>query len=201
MTRPFTFFCVLALFFAAGCAQDPQPVEDDMNDDPAYMNTVVDAADQAGLSTFNVLVTEADLTTVLTTGGPYTVFAPSDEAFGALDAETVQTLRQPENRDALRSVLTYHVIEGTFLSADLSGEQTVETVNGESITISATDEGVTLTDALGNTARVISADLQADNGVVHVIDSVMLPAAPAEILGVPADAEAEPAMDADANQM
>lgn len=188
MIRLFTYFCVLALFVVAGCADEPRPVDEPNDVDETY--TVLDAADDAGLSTFSVLVAEADLTETLAGAGPYTVFAPSDEAFGALDAQTVETLRQPENRGALQSVLTYHVISGTFMSGDLSGEQTVETVNGESLTITATDEGVTLTDALGNTATVISADLDADNGVVHVIDAVMLPAAPADILGdeaVPAD--------------
>jgi uncharacterized surface protein with fasciclin (FAS1) repeats len=189
MIRILTFTCVITLIALAGCAEPERPAEPEPTND--VDTTVVDAAEQAGLTTLAALISEAELVDVLSGDGPFTVFGPSDEAFAALDEATVNTLRQPENRDALRAVLTYHVVSGTYMSGDLSGERTVETVNGESITISATDEGVTLTDALGNTATVISADLDADNGVLHVIDAVMLPATPGDLLaGDEVDADA-----------
>lgn len=113
----------------------------------------------------------ADLVTALAEpNGPFTVFAPNDEAFDALPSGLVACLLEPENSEALTSILTYHVVEGAVLSTDLESGMTPETLNGETLTIDLSD-GVTINE---NTA-VISADVVASNGVIHVIDSVLVP--------------------------
>ena len=132
---------------------------------------IVETAIEAG--TFNTLVAAveaAGLVETLTGEGPFTVFAPNDDAFAALPEGTVENLLLPENIDTLVAVLTYHVIPGAVMSADIAGsELEVETVNGATIAIDATD-GVMINDA-----TVIAADIVASNGVIHVIDMVLLP--------------------------
>jgi uncharacterized surface protein with fasciclin (FAS1) repeats len=101
--------------------------------------------------------------------GPFTVFAPTDEAFAALPEGTVENLLLPENKDALISVLTYHVVPAKVKAADVtSGE--VPTVNGETATVMVSDSGVTI-----EGANVVKTDVMASNGVIHVIDAVILP--------------------------
>lgn len=101
--------------------------------------------------------------------GPFTVFAPTDEAFAALPEGTVDTLLMPENKDQLTSILTYHVVPGKVMSGDLSDGMTAETVQGSEVTI-GTEGGVTVNDA-----NVVTADIEASNGVIHVIDGVIMP--------------------------
>jgi uncharacterized surface protein with fasciclin (FAS1) repeats len=141
-------------------------------------DTVVDVA--AGDESFSTLVTAVDaagLTGTLNGDGPFTVFAPVNDAFAALPAGTVDTLLAPENQVQLTSVLTYHVVPSKVLSSDLSDGMTVTTVQGQSLTVGVQGDAVTLTDASGNTASVVQADVEAGNGVVHVIDHVLLPSA------------------------
>jgi uncharacterized surface protein with fasciclin (FAS1) repeats len=132
---------------------------------------IVDTAIEAG--TFNTLVAAvqaADLVDTLKGEGPFTVFAPTDEAFAALPAGTVDNLLLPENKDQLVAVLTYHVIPGRVMSADIAGQTlSVETVQGGELEVDATS-GVTINDA-----TVVTADIEASNGVIHVIDTVLLP--------------------------
>lgn len=131
---------------------------------------IVDTAVSAG--NFNTLVAAvkaADLVETLKGSGPFTVFAPTDAAFAALPAGTVDDLLKPENKAKLAAVLTYHVVSGKVMSADLSDGMTPGTVNGEAVTI-RTGDGVKVNDA-----AVSTADVGADNGVIHVIDSVLLP--------------------------
>ena len=132
---------------------------------------VVDIAVSNG--NFNTLVaalTAADLVDTLKGDGPFTVFAPTDAAFAALPAGTIDTLLMPENRDQLVAILTYHVVPGAVTSDQLAGQQqSVATVNGANVQIDGRD-GV----MVGN-ANVTTADIMASNGVVHVIDSVLLP--------------------------
>lgn len=132
---------------------------------------IVDTAVSAG--TFNTLVAAvqaADLVDTLKGDGPFTVFAPTDEAFAALPEGTVESLLLPENKDQLIAVLTYHVIAGKVMSGDLAG-QTLDaaTVQGATVAIDATS-GVTV-----NGASVVAADIETTNGVIHVIDQVILP--------------------------
>ncbi len=132
---------------------------------------IVDTAVSAG--SFNTLVAAveaAGLVDTLKGDGPFTVFAPTDDAFAALPEGTVEKLLLPANKDQLTAVLTYHVLPGKVMSSDIAGK-TLEaaTVNGASLSVDATD-GVMV-----DQAKVISADIAASNGVIHVIDSVLLP--------------------------
>jgi uncharacterized surface protein with fasciclin (FAS1) repeats len=140
---------------------------------------IVDTAVAAG--DFTVLVAAvqaAGLEDTLRSEGPFTVFAPTDEAFAALPAGTVDTLLADPAGD-LTDILTYHVVPGAVAAADVVGldGEAVTTVNGATFTIEVADDGsVTLTDGAGNEAAVVATDVQANNGVIHVIDSVLLPA-------------------------
>lgn len=140
--------------------------------------TIVDVAvGNADFSTLVAAVTAADLVETLSGTGPFTVFAPTNDAFDGLPAGTLDSLTQPENKDALTTILTYHVVAGAVMSADLTDGQEVTTVQGEILTIGVSDSGVTVTDAGGNTVNVVIADVEASNGVIHAIDGVLLPAA------------------------
>lgn len=127
------------------------------------------AAGNESFSTLVAAVQAADLVDTLKGEGPFTVFAPTDEAFAALSAGTVEDLLKPENKDKLTAVLTYHVVPGKVMSGDLSDGMTATTVQGSDVTIGTTD-GVSV-----DGAKVVQADIEASNGVIHVIDSVILP--------------------------
>ena len=133
---------------------------------------IVDTAIGAGsFATLVAAVQAAGLVEVLKGDGPFTVFAPTDEAFAALPAGTVETLLKPENKDQLVNILTYHVLPGKVMSTDIAGKSLeVKMVNGGTAKIDATD-GVQI-----DAANVISADIEASNGGIHVIDAVILPA-------------------------
>ena len=131
---------------------------------------IVDTAVNAGtFETLVAAVSAADLVDTLKSEGPFTVFAPTDEAFAALPEGTVETLLKPENKDQLIAVLTYHVVPGKVMSTDLSDDMTAATVQGSEITVDL-DNGVMINDA-----SVVTADIETSNGVIHVIDSVILP--------------------------
>jgi uncharacterized surface protein with fasciclin (FAS1) repeats len=132
---------------------------------------IVDTAVAAGV--FNTLVAAvqaADLVDVLKGEGPFTVFAPTDDAFAQLPAGTVESLLLPENQDQLIAILTYHVVPGRFLAADVLASETLPTVQGQTLSVSL-DGGVPRVDA----AAIVQTDIEASNGVIHVIDSVLLP--------------------------
>lgn len=128
------------------------------------------------LSTLVSAVQAAELVETLQSEGPFTVFAPTNDAFAALPEGTLDTILLPENQDQLASILTYHVVEGRVpLSSDLSDGQEVTTVQGDTLTISIRDGSVYIVDAQGGEALVQQADVEASNGVVHIIGSVLLP--------------------------
>jgi len=132
--------------------------------------TVVETAVEAGTFTTLVAAVEAaGLVETLSGEGPFTVFAPTDEAFAALPEGTVESLLMEENRDQLVSILTYHVVPGAVMSGDLSDGMTAATVEGSDITITLGDS------VMVNDATVTAADIEASNGVIHVIDSVIMP--------------------------
>ncbi len=132
---------------------------------------IVDVAIAAeSFTTLVAAVQAADLVDVLRGEGPFTVFAPTDEAFSQLPAGTVETLLMPENKAMLQAILTYHVIAGKVMAADVVELSSAETVQGQSITISVSDEGVMV-----DNASVIATDIEASNGVIHVIDAVIFP--------------------------
>ncbi|MEM7426455.1 MAG: fasciclin domain-containing protein [Pseudomonadota bacterium] len=137
----------------------------------AQAKDIVDTA--AGAGSFGTLVAAvkaAGLVDTLKGEGPFTVFAPTDAAFKALPAGTVESLLKPENKAKLVQILTYHVIPGKVMSGDIAGKKmSVKTVEGSKVKIDATS-GV-----LVDKAKVTQADISADNGVIHVIDKVILP--------------------------
>jgi len=132
---------------------------------------IVDTAVEAGsFETLVAAVQAAGLVETLKGDGPFTVFAPTDEAFAALPEGTVEDLLKPENLETLTAILTYHVVPGKVMSGDLSNGMEAATVEGSDVTI-MTDGGVTV-----EGASVVTADIETSNGVIHVIDTVILPA-------------------------
>jgi len=140
---------------------------------------IVDTAIAAGdFTTLVAAVQAAGLEETLRGEGPFTVFAPTDDAFAALPEGTVETLLEDPTGD-LASILTYHVVAGAVMAADVVGldGQDVATVNGATFTVNIGDDGsVSLTDAAGNEVNVVATDIQTSNGVIHVIDAVLMPA-------------------------
>ena len=132
---------------------------------------VVDTAVAAGsFTTLAKALTAADLVATLTGPGPFTVFAPTDEAFAKLPAATLESLLKPENKDKLRRILTYHVVAGEVRAADVVKLQSAKAVSGDTISVKVRDGKVHVDDA-----NVTKTDIQASNGVIHVIDTVILP--------------------------
>lgn len=127
------------------------------------------------LSTLVTAVTEADLVETLSGTGPFTVFAPTNSAFASLPEGTLDSLLLPENKAKLQAVLTYHVVAGKVMSSDLSDGQVVKTVQGNNLTVEIKNGKVMLVDATGSKVEVVTADIEATNGVVHVINGVVLP--------------------------
>jgi uncharacterized surface protein with fasciclin (FAS1) repeats len=146
------------------------------------VNVVEAAVASPQHKTLVAAVTAADLAATLSSDGPFTVFAPTDAAFAALPAGTVDTLLKPENKAKLQSVLTYHVVPGKVKAADLislitanGGEARLKTVAGGELVARVQDGKVLLTDAAGGTATVVAADIAASNGVIHATDAVSMP--------------------------
>jgi len=150
---------------------------------PATNNIIENAVNSADHTTMVAAVQAAGLVETLSGPGPFTVFAPVNAAFAALPAGTVEGLLAPEAKDQLVAVLTYHVIAGDIHSGDLvklindnGGEYKAATVQGGELTFSLDGDMVKITDANGGTATVTIADVDQSNGVIHVIDAVLLPA-------------------------
>lgn len=140
------------------------------------------AAGNENFSTLVAAVKAAGLVETLNSEGPFTVFAPVNDAFGKLPAGTVENLLKAENKATLAAVLTYHVVQGEFKAADVvkaikvnNGEFKITTVQGETLIASLSGANVILTDTKGNTATVVIADVDASNGVIHAIDTVVMP--------------------------
>lgn len=132
---------------------------------------LVDTAVAAGqFETLAAAIGAAGLVETLKGEGPFTVFAPTDAAFAKLPAGTVETLLRPENKDRLTAILTYHVVPGRVMAADVVNLDEAETVNGKMVDISVAGGAVMLNDA-----TVTATDIAASNGVIHVIDTVILP--------------------------
>ena len=139
--------------------------------DKAKSKDIVDTAVAAGqFNTLAAALEAADLVGTLKGDGPFTVFAPTDAAFAKLPEGTVESLLKPENRDQLVAILTYHVVPGKVEAADVVNLDAATTVNGQDVQITVADSGVQV-----NGANVISTDIEASNGVIHVIDTVILP--------------------------
>jgi len=141
---------------------------------PAAKTVVGIAASNPEFSTLVTAVKAAGLAGTLSGSGPYTVFAPTNAAFAKLPAATLTTLLKPANQDQLAAILTYHVVPGTVMAKDVM-PGTVKTVNGADFTVAVDNGNVVLTDGQGNKAKVVKTDIVASNGVIHVIDAVLLP--------------------------
>ena len=136
-----------------------------------HSKDIVDTAASAGqFETLVAAVKSAGLVETLKGDGPFTVFAPTDEAFAALPAGTVEDLLKPENKDQLVAILTYHVVPGKVMSSDIAGKSlSAETVQGQSLKVDA------MKAVMINDAQVVAVDVEASNGVIHVIDKVLIP--------------------------
>lgn len=156
--RNFAITTLAALGIAAGAAS-------------ARAADIVETAVAAGqFKTLAAALNGAGLVSTLKGSGPFTVFAPTDAAFAKLPAGTVENLLKPENKDKLTAILTYHVVPGKVMAADVVKLQEAKTVNGKPLKISTKGSGVMINDA-----TVTKADIAASNGVIHVVDTVILP--------------------------
>ena len=131
---------------------------------------IVDVAVAGNFKTLVAAVKAADMVDVLKGAGPFTVFAPTDEAFAKLPAGTVETLLMPENKAKLQSILKYHVVAGKVMAKDVMKLNSANTVEGSSVSIKTMGGGVMV-----NNAHVTKADIKASNGVIHAIDTVLMP--------------------------
>ena len=172
----------LLLFNLAACAEssdtddDVAPAEPETGvlDEPMASNeAIIDVIQTDGrFSTLATAIESAGLTETLYGEGPFTIFAPTDEAFAALPAGTLDELLLPENRERLREVLLHHVADGSVMAADAGAMSDITPLAGDALTVSAEGETVMVGEA-----TVTEADLEADNGVLHVVNAVLLPAA------------------------
>jgi uncharacterized surface protein with fasciclin (FAS1) repeats len=182
--------CALSLVAFTSCNESKkennvdvaQAIMEEVIEAPQTPNIVGVAAGNEAFSTLVVAVKAAGLVETLSSEGPFTVFAPTNDAFAKLPEGTVASLLKPESKDQLTAILTYHVVAGKFEAAAVieainanDGKFTVDTVQGGKIDLSLNNGSVILTDANGNTSVVVIADVAASNGVIHAIDSVVMP--------------------------
>ena len=174
MIKSLTALLIFALCGALNAAPKPCDSDKKAAGQCAAQSDLVDTAVAAGsFSTLVAAVKAAGLVDVLKGDGPFTVFAPSDAAFAKLPAGTVETLLKPENKDQLVAILTYHVVPGAVDAAHVVKLSAAKTVQGQSVAIKTVNGKVKV-----DGATVVKADIMAKNGVIHVIDSVILPSSP-----------------------
>ena len=165
-TKHLSLGIVLSLVFVLGVAGQSIATKYGEN----KMDIVDTAAAAGSFETLVAAVKAADLVETLKGDGPFTVFAPTDEAFSKLPAGTIEDLLMPENKAKLQSILTYHVVPGKVMASDVTKISTAKTVNGESLAINTEGGSVKIGDAM-----VTKADIKTSNGVIHVIDTVLIP--------------------------
>jgi len=184
-----------ALALSACSGSEPAPTETEVVQDDAMASDTIVATETAGdktivalaqgnpqVSTLVTAITAAGLGETLSGTGPFTVFAPSNDAFAKVDKATLDGLLKPENKAKLASLLTYHVVAGNVKSGDLAklitdgkGTATVKTVNGGTLKASMDGSKIVLTDAKGGKSTVTAADMAASNGTIHLVDTVVMP--------------------------
>lgn len=183
MSKTFLRFA-LGFGLAAAAAMPASAKNPMVGGAPMYASkTIVEnAVNSKDHTTLVAAVKAAGLVDTLSGPGPFTVFAPTNAAFSKLPPGTVETLVQPQNKAQLTGILTYHVVPGTYTSKELmkltrqgGGEATLKTVQGEPLIVTAKGKAVMVTDTKGNTARVTTANVMQSNGVIHVINSVLMP--------------------------
>jgi len=161
----------LALVACGGGETANMPAQDPTTAGTVGKSDIVDTASSAGsFKTLLAAVKAADLESTLRGAGPFTVFAPTDEAFAKLPAGTVDGLLKPENKDKLKAILTYHVVSGKVGSEQAMKLSNAKTVNGKELKLAASGGSLHV-----DKATVVKADIAASNGVIHVIDTVMIP--------------------------
>jgi uncharacterized surface protein with fasciclin (FAS1) repeats len=164
---------VVSVFALAACAGGEEPAAEGTDEAaPGTITEIVRGNEE--FSSLLAAVRAAGLAKTLSDEGPFTVFAPTDAAFAALPEETLRSLLKPENEDQLTEILTYHVVPAEVPASEVTPGD-VETVNGADLTVSVEDGNVVLEDGQGNEATVAQTDIEASNGVIHVIDAVLLP--------------------------
>lgn len=192
--RTFKTLSILALAgtLFMSCGETKKEATEEVKEEMAELETKIEevqtpnivgvAAGNENFSTLVAAVKAAGLVETLSGDGPFTVFAPTNDAFVKLPAGTVESLLKPESKGTLTAVLTYHVVSGNFSASAVieainsnNGKFTVTTVQGNDITLSLSDGKVMLTDAKGGMATVVIADVAASNGVIHAIDTVVMP--------------------------
>jgi uncharacterized surface protein with fasciclin (FAS1) repeats len=158
-----------ALAINTDAASTPKVTKDHHASQPSIVSI---ATGDENFSTLVTALQTAELVDALSGDGPFTVFAPTNDAFAAVGEETLNSLLQPENRDQLTSILTYHVVAGEYFAEGLEpGSYELATLQGDTLNVVVSDDGSVMVDG----AHVIAADVDASNGVVHVIDSVIMP--------------------------
>ena len=184
MTRTFRASIIAAAIAVSGPSLAYAQTNPTVGGAPMYATkTIVEnAVNSKDHTTLVAAVTAAGLVDTLSGPGPFTVFAPTNAAFAKLPAGTVETLVKPENKGTLTSILTYHVVPGTITAQDIAanakahmGKASYTTVQGGTLTFRKAGKGYTVTDAKGHTAKITIADVMQSNGVIHVIDTVLMP--------------------------
>lgn len=154
---------------------EPAQTNETENSEVESKDIVALASETSSLSTLVTAVKAGDLVSTLQGAGPFTVFAPTNDAFAALPAGTLDTLLKPENKEQLKGILTYHVVSGKVMAKDLKDGQEVTTVQGAKLTVKLMDGKAYLIDTKGTQIEITSTDIEASNGVVHVISGVLMP--------------------------
>jgi uncharacterized surface protein with fasciclin (FAS1) repeats len=178
-------FAFAANVIAPANAEDKKMMKSEMSGEKTVMvggaamlpskNIIENALNSKDHTTLVAAVKAAGLVNTLSGKGPFTVFAPTNEAFGKLPAGTLNTLLKPENKATLTKILTYHVVAGKMNAADLKDGQKLKTVEGEELTVKASGGKVMIVDAKGGSSTVTIADVNQSNGVIHVVDTVLMP--------------------------
>ncbi len=182
----FSALAITATVVAPASAEDKKMMKSEMSGEKTVMvggapmypskNIVENAVNSKDHTTLVAAVKAAGLVDTLASKGPFTVFAPTNAAFGKLPAGTVDTLVKPENKATLTKILTYHVVPGKLEAADLTDGKKLTTVEGEVLTVKASGGKVMLTDAKGGSSTVTIPNVNQSNGVIHVVDTVLMPA-------------------------
>jgi transforming growth factor-beta-induced protein len=172
----FAFLLAVTATSACGTPQEPATADSAPTEaapapaEPAASNIVETAVDAGSFTTLVAAVKAAGLAETLSGPGPFTVFAPTDDAFAKLPAGTVDSLLKPENKAKLVAILTYHVVPGKLEAKDVVGSTKLKTVQGQELTVAVDGASVSI-----DGAKVVKTDVAASNGVIHVIDTVVLP--------------------------
>ena len=181
----FSALALTAVIVAPASAQDKKMMKSEMSSEKTVMvggaamfpskNIIQNAVNSKDHTTLVAAVKAAGLVTTLEGKGPFTVFAPTNAAFNKLPAGTIDTLVKPENKATLTKILTYHVVPGKLEASDLTDGKKLKTVEGEDLTVKRSGDAVMIVDAKGGSSTVTIPNVNQSNGVIHVVDTVLMP--------------------------